>query len=211
MGGLPKLRRDTRLSCPDRGLQSRGCRLQDIYGHLSFRQVRERTETDLGRIPHGDPGTFVLTWRGANLTATSDQRTVDGPSRALRADLDQIDHVAQALAVLQGKWKVHLLFFMARGVHRHSKLLECLPGASKKVMTDSLRGLERDGLVVRKIFPEVPARVEYSLTQLGWTLTEPLVVLAEWGQAHGTEVAAAQAQAAGNGEVEKTLGRGRAA
>jgi DNA-binding HxlR family transcriptional regulator len=126
----------------------------------------------------------------------------DAP-RSWRGDLEQIEHVEEALAVLQGKWKIHLLFFMARGVHRHSKLLECLPGASKKVMTDSLRALERDGLVLRKIFPEVPARVEYSLTPLGWTLTEPLVALAEWGEAHADEVARAQAQASGNGSLRK--------
>lgn len=136
-------------------------------------------------------------------TIGSEKRGKSEVPRTWRGDLEQIGHVEQALAVLQGKWKIHLLFFMARGVHRHSKLLECLPGASKKVMTDSLRALERDGLVLRKIFPEVPARVEYSLTPLGWTLTEPLVALAEWGEAHAAEVARAQAQASGNGSVRK--------
>jgi DNA-binding HxlR family transcriptional regulator len=126
--------------------------------------------------------------------------------RPAGTDLDLIDHVDRALEVLQGKWKVHLLFSMARGVRRHSKLLECLPGASKKVMTDSLRALERDGIVTRRIFPEVPARVEYSLTRLGWTITEPLVALAEWGEAHGKEVAQARSIALVNG----SRGNGRA-
>jgi DNA-binding HxlR family transcriptional regulator len=126
--------------------------------------------------------------------------------RPAGSDLDLIDHVDRALEVLQGKWKVHLLFSMARGVRRHSKLLECLPGASKKVMTDSLRALERDGIVTRRIFPEVPARVEYSLTRLGWTITEPLVALAEWGEAHGKEVTEAQSIALVNG----SRGNGRA-
>ena len=126
--------------------------------------------------------------------------------RSARSDVDLIDHVTRALEVLQGKWKVHLLFCMARGVRRHSKLLECLPGASKKVMTDSLRALERDGIVTRRIFPEVPARVEYSLTRLGWTITEPLVALAEWGEAHGKEVAQARSIALVNG----SRGNGRA-
>jgi DNA-binding HxlR family transcriptional regulator len=112
--------------------------------------------------------------------------------KATRSDIDLIDHVDQALEVLQGKWKVHLVFCMARGVRRHSKLLECLPGASKKVMTDSLRALERDGIVARRIFAEVPARVEYSLTPLGWTITEPLVALEEWGDAHANEVTEAR-------------------
>jgi DNA-binding HxlR family transcriptional regulator len=98
------------------------------------------------------------------------------------ADAELIERIDHALAVLQGKWKVHLLFSMARGVHRHARLLESLPGTSKKVMIDTLRALERDGLVTRHVFAEVPARVEYALTPLGWSITEPLVALAEWDQ-----------------------------
>ena len=109
-----------------------------------------------------------------------------------RSDLDPIERVDQALDVLHGKWKVHLLFFMARGVRRHGRLLACLPGVSKKVMTDTLRALERDGLVVRRIFAEVPVRVEYSLTPLGWTMTEPLIALSEWGEIHTKEVTEAR-------------------
>jgi DNA-binding HxlR family transcriptional regulator len=105
-----------------------------------------------------------------------------------RGDLELIGQIDGALDVLRGKWKVHLLFFMARGVHRHSRLLDCLPGASKKIMTDTLRALERDGLVDRNVYAEVPVRVEYGLTPLGWTLAEPLMVLGEWGEAHTEEV-----------------------
>jgi DNA-binding HxlR family transcriptional regulator len=130
-------------------------------------------------------------------------RDLDVP-RSKMSDLEEIGHVERALAVLQGKWKVHLLFFMARGVHRHSKLLECLPGASKKVMTDSLRALERDGLVERRIYPEVPARVEYSLSALGWTVTEPLVALAEWGAEHAAEVEDARSQINQNGDKKRS-------
>jgi DNA-binding HxlR family transcriptional regulator len=111
-----------------------------------------------------------------------------------RSDLDLIERVDQALDVLHGKWKVHLLFFMARGVRRHGRLLACLPGVSKKVMTDTLRALERDGLVARRIFAEVPVRVEYSLTPLGWTMTEPLIALSEWGEIHTKEVTEARTQ-----------------
>ena len=121
----------------------------------------------------------------------SDPSQLPGPCRS---DLDLIERVDQALDVLQGKWKVHLLFFMARGVRRHGRLLACLPGVSKKVMTDTLRALERDGLVSRRIFAEVPVRVEYSLTPLGWTMTEPLIALSEWGEAHAKEVTAARAR-----------------
>jgi DNA-binding HxlR family transcriptional regulator len=106
----------------------------------------------------------------------------------LRTDLELVGRVDGALDVLHGKWKVHLLFLMARGIHRHSRLLDCLAGASKKIMTDTLRALERDGLVDRTVFAEVPVRVEYSLTPLGWTLTEPLMALADWSEAHLAEV-----------------------
>jgi DNA-binding HxlR family transcriptional regulator len=115
--------------------------------------------------------------------------------RPARSDLELIERVDRSLEVLQGKWKVHLLFYMARGIHRHSRLLACLPGVSKKVMTDSLRVLERDGLVHREIFAEVPVRVEYSLTTLGWSVSEPLVALAEWGEAHGEDVVEARTRA----------------
>jgi DNA-binding HxlR family transcriptional regulator len=111
------------------------------------------------------------------------------------SDVDLIKRIDRSLEVLHGKWKVHLLFYMARGIHRHSRLLACLPGVSKKVMTDSLRVLERDGLVHREIFAEVPVRVEYSLTTLGWSVSEPLVALAEWGEAHGKDVTEARARA----------------
>jgi DNA-binding HxlR family transcriptional regulator len=133
------------------------------------------------------------------MTAISEVEFVDshesGPGsvrRAAHRDLDLIDRADAALGVLHGKWKVHLLFFMARGIHRHGRLLDCLPGTSKKVMTDTLRALERDGLVSRRIFAEVPLRVEYSLTQLGWTITEPLIALSEWADNHAAEVTRAR-------------------
>jgi DNA-binding HxlR family transcriptional regulator len=103
-------------------------------------------------------------------------------------DLALIDHIDGTLAVLHGKWKVHLIFLMARGIRRHGKLLEHLPGVSKKVMTDSLRALEQSGLVQRRVADVAPSRVEYSLTPLGWTITEPLIALSEWGASHAGEV-----------------------
>jgi DNA-binding HxlR family transcriptional regulator len=114
--------------------------------------------------------------------------------RPQRSDLDLIEHADSALEVLHGKWKVHLLCSMARGIHRHGSLLGCLRGVSKKVMTDTLRALERDGLVDRRIYAEVPVRVEYSLTPLGWALSAPLMALAEWGKEHGGEVGDARSR-----------------
>ena len=119
------------------------------------------------------------TWPGLDGSSDPDEHTVQ--------------RIDETLDVLRGKWKVHLLFLMARGVHRHGGLLACLPGTSKKVMTDTLRSLEGDGLVARRIFAAgAPARVEYSLTHLGWTMAEPLMALSEWGEAHAQEVTEAR-------------------
>lgn len=119
----------------------------------------------------------------------------DGVGATSQSDLDLIERADETLEVLHGKWKVHLLVFMARGVHRHGRLLACLPGVSKKVMTDTLRTLEHDGVVARRIFAEVPVRVEYSLTPLGWTLTGTLIALSDWAELHSGEVAEARSKA----------------
>ena len=62
--------------------------------------------------------------------------------------------------------------------------MDNIPGLSKKVLTSTLRKLERHGIVSRQVYPEIPVRVEYTLTPLGWQLTEPLMALYEWALAH---------------------------
>src|SRR3954470_12966570 len=104
-----------------------------------------------------------------------------GPTRQ---DLEMIDRTRAARDLLSSKWKVDLLYLLARGVHRYSRLYVNLRGASKKMLTDSLRGLERDGFVERAVYAEVPVRVEYTLTALGWSATELLTALADWADEH---------------------------
>jgi DNA-binding HxlR family transcriptional regulator len=77
-----------------------------------------------------------------------------------------ISRTRAAREVLAGKWKIDLLYLLARGVHRYSRLYDNLTGASKKMLTDSLNALERDGFVQRRLYAEIPVRVEYSLTPL---------------------------------------------
>jgi DNA-binding HxlR family transcriptional regulator len=108
-----------------------------------------------------------------------------GPTRQ---DLEMIERTRAARDLLSSKWKVDLLYLLARGVHRYSRLYDNLRGASKKMLTDSLRGLERDGFVERTVYAEVPVRVEYSLTALGWSATELLMALAEWADDHLADV-----------------------
>jgi DNA-binding HxlR family transcriptional regulator len=151
-----------------------------------------------------------------SLTGSIESRVVasSAPQNVLRvrerqrSDLDLIERVRDALYILSGKWKVYLLVFMAHGIHRYSRLVDSLPGASKKIVTDTLRALERDGLVERRAFAEVPVRVEYSLTPLGWTIAEPLIVLAEWSEAYGAEVVAARLRYQ-TGDTDRTPDEGR--
>ncbi len=87
-----------------------------------------------------------------------------------------------------------LIVAIARGIRRPSRLHACVPGISKKVMTECLRGLERDGLVTRQIYAQVPVRVEYSLTPPGWRITEAIVALSEWSRHHSADVARARSE-----------------
>jgi DNA-binding HxlR family transcriptional regulator len=119
--------------------------------------------------------------------------------RARPEDFEMIELAREALDLLHAKWKLDLLCLMASGIRRHARLFDNLPGISKKVLTDALRGLQHDGLVTRHIYAEVPARVEYTLTPLGWSLTEVLMSLYEWASEHVGEVKAAHL-AAVNGE-----------
>lgn len=86
--------------------------------------------------------------------------------------------------VIGGKWKPLILFYLERGTHRFSELQRLLPGTTKKMLTKHLRELERDDLVHRKVFAQVPPRVEYSLTRHGQSLRPILVSMSAWGKRH---------------------------
>ena len=102
-----------------------------------------------------------------------------------------IEQTRTALALLESKWTVDVVILMASGIHRHARLIDNAPGLSKKVLTSTLRKLEGTGIVARHVYPEVPVRVEYTLTPLGWQLTELLMALYEWAVAHAAELAPA--------------------
>ncbi len=74
-------------------------------------------------------------------------------------------------------------------MRRHARLVDNIPGLSKKVLTSTLRKLEQHGIVSRQVYPEIPVRVEYTLTPFGWQLTEPLMALDERALAHENELA----------------------
>jgi len=89
--------------------------------------------------------------------------------------------VAFAVTIIGGKWKPVLLFHLMLASRRYSELKRLVSNVSDRMLTRSLRELERDGLVHREVFAEVPARVEYSLTPDGKTLYPILVEMSKWG------------------------------
>jgi DNA-binding HxlR family transcriptional regulator len=90
------------------------------------------------------------------------------------------------------KWAVLILGLLAEAPRRFNRLRRDIEGLSQKVLADSLRKLERDGLIARAAFATVPVTVEYSITPLGATLTETVARLSKWAETHMDEVLAAQ-------------------
>ncbi|MFD6393177.1 winged helix-turn-helix transcriptional regulator [Nocardia sp. NPDC055029] len=88
------------------------------------------------------------------------------------------------LSVLNGKWKMMILWPLSERPHRFGELRRQVKGVTEKVLTTQLRELEADGIVHRAVFDEVPPRVEYSLTPLGELLNSALLPLEAWGREH---------------------------
>ena len=91
------------------------------------------------------------------------------------------------------KWSVMIVGYLTRKTMRFNELRHAIGGISQRMLTLTLRNLERDGLVTRTVYPEIPPRVEYQLTELGRTLTEPLDALWNWAAEHQNEVSQARA------------------
>jgi DNA-binding HxlR family transcriptional regulator len=97
--------------------------------------------------------------------------------------------VEQTLDVVGGRWKSILLFhLLTNPLLRFGELRRRLPGATQRMLTLQLRELERDGCIERTVFPQVPPRVEYSITPLGRTLEPVVAALCRWGMEHAHEV-----------------------
>jgi DNA-binding HxlR family transcriptional regulator len=96
--------------------------------------------------------------------------------------------IRESISLLSSKWSVDLLLALGDGTRRYHELLEDLEPISEKVLTQTLRAMERDGLVARRVHAEVPPRVEYALTPLGATLAPPLRALGAWSVTHSKRV-----------------------
>jgi DNA-binding HxlR family transcriptional regulator len=104
-------------------------------------------------------------------------------------------HAQEMLTRIGDKWSVYVIHVLgAEGTLRFNELKNRVEGISQRMLTVTLRGMERDGLVKRTVFAEVPPRVEYALTPLGKTLRELVRGLVRWAGAHLNEVDAARAR-----------------
>ena len=89
--------------------------------------------------------------------------------------------VATTVQIIGSKWKLLILRNLSARPWRFNELRKDLDGISQKVLTDSLRSIEEDGIVIRTVYPEVPPRVEYSLSELGQSMWPILEAMQEWG------------------------------
>lgn len=95
-------------------------------------------------------------------------------------DLDMIEGTRSVLEMLSGRWSVDLVYLLASGTRRYNQIFYEVGEISKKTLTQTLRALELKGLVARRVYADVPLRVEYSLTPRGWRMTSLLMSMYEW-------------------------------
>lgn len=100
--------------------------------------------------------------------------------------------MADILNRIGDKWSVMVVGHLTKKTMRFNELRHSIGGISQRMLTLTLRNLERDGLVTRTVYPEIPPRVEYQLTELGRTLTAPLDALWSWAARHMGEVSSAR-------------------
>jgi DNA-binding HxlR family transcriptional regulator len=108
--------------------------------------------------------------------------------------------VASVLARVGDKWSVLVIMMLINGPMRFNELKRTIGGISQRMLTLTLRGLERDGLVTRTIFPTIPPRVDYELTDLGRGLSRPVEALGKWAMEHLAQIEAARTRFDKRGE-----------
>ncbi|OAF07524.1 winged helix-turn-helix transcriptional regulator [Bradyrhizobium neotropicale] len=121
---------------------------------------------------------------------------------APRPDPDHADcrGVASVLSRVGDKWSVFVIMMLGDGPKRFNELKRMINGISQRMLTLTLRGLERDGLVTRTIFPTIPPRVDYELTDLGRGLSRPVEALGKWAMEHLEQIEAARTRFDGRNE-----------
>lgn len=102
--------------------------------------------------------------------------------------------ISEILQRVGDKWTVLVVGMLGNGPMRFSELRHAVGGISQKMLTTTLRGLERDGFVTRTVFPTIPPRVDYELTELGHQLQEPVNALADWARQNTPHINAARSR-----------------
>ncbi len=122
-------------------------------------------------------------------------KKVSAPAAARRwTRITAAEGVEQTIRMLEGRWKLLILFQLFGGrVRRFSDLERAIPAVTQKMLAQQLRQLEKDGIVHRKVYPEIPPKVEYTLTALGESLLEKLAPLYQWAEENHEAVKAARA------------------
>jgi len=127
------------------------------------------------------------------------QRNIDVPVQVTQADGGTTNLLAEACTVRQvldhvgGKWSISILLAAIAGPVRFSQLERMVEGIRRRMLTLTLRNLERDGLLIRTVYPTVPPRVEYTATEMARELHDSLATLVGWAERHRTDIAAARA------------------
>jgi DNA-binding HxlR family transcriptional regulator len=96
--------------------------------------------------------------------------------------------MAYSLTIIGGRWKPAILCRLSYGTMRYGELKKSIEGISERMLVSQLRELEKDGIVERMVFPEVPPRVEYHMTELGQTMRTMLNAMSDWGNMHKNRV-----------------------
>ena len=119
-----------------------------------------------------------------NLCVTSHLKLIEAAYMRTKAELEPECPVATTVALIGNKWKLLIMRNLLVRPWRFNELHKDLEGISQKVLTDSLRQMEADGIITRTIYPEVPPRVEYALSELGESMRPILMSMQEWGNSY---------------------------
>ncbi len=163
-----------------------------VTGSTARRVARERNAAATSTA--GRAGTTRAATDGA-CAGGSTHTDAAQATRAGRFTPDSCKPVSEVLQRIGDKWSVLVVMMLRDGSQRFSELRRALPGISQRMLTLTLRGLERDGLVTRTVTATViPPRVDYELTALGESLAEPVMALGRWAHQHMADIAAARAE-----------------
>ncbi|MGC4076402.1 MAG: helix-turn-helix domain-containing protein [Rubrivivax sp.] len=131
-----------------------------------------------------------------------DPAEVPKPSeRACEATREILDRIGD-------KWSLYVIATLRSGPRRFNELRREIEGVSQRMLTLTLRALERDGMVTRTVFPTIPPRVDYELTELGQTLLDPVMALVAWAEKNKSVIAESQKRFDEAPELPQAAGRG---